>query len=153
MVEARVISNCRTGFYCALAAFTTSLCSYFVTGKLWKTSNILYLPGEAMLSRDCWGISPSAMSNLVASCLRGNGLDILDFFSLKLFSTYCGLLYMGLTNTVCFLASRSMFRTAGAILVATSIVAGQIITSTITPSLSTARILYSALNFNVFNIL
>lgn len=117
---------------------------------------MLHLPGDAMLSRDYWGISPSTMSRLlvlVASCQRGNGQYFLAFFSPKLFSTYCRLLYMVLTNTVCLLVSRAMLRTDRAILVAVGIVAGQIITSMIMPSLSTARILSSALNFNIFNVL
>ncbi|KAH6996949.1 ankyrin repeat-containing domain protein [Ilyonectria destructans] len=150
------ISNCRTALYCASAAFTASLCSYFVTGDIWKASNTLHQSGNTMLSRDYWDISSSTMSGLlvlVANCLRGNGQQALDLFSSELFNTYCGLLYMALTNTVCLLVSRAMLRTDRAILVATSIVAGQIITSTIMPSLSTARVLSSALNFNILNIL
>lgn len=155
-IEANVISNYKTALYCASEAFTASLCSYFVTGDIWKASEALHLPGNTMLSRDYWNISPPTMSGLlvlVANCLRGNCQQVLDFFSSKLLNTYCGLLYMALTNTLCLLVSRAMPRTDRAILVATSIVAGQIITSTIIPSLSTARVLSSALNFNIFNIL
>jgi ankyrin repeat protein len=160
MIEANFVSNYWTSIYPTLAAYTASLCASYVAGELWKLvseARFLHCSGDSLPGQD-YGIysqylTPSRYSTSQRGYFWGHYQDVLFILRPELWKKFCGLLYVGLVNTICLKTSRLISRIDMKILAISTAILGPIITSLISTSLSTARNLSAALNFNTVNIL